>query len=269
MTYYLKKGKIMYLTLYQIDAFTDKIFQGNPAAVCPLKEWLEDSILLSIAQENNLAETAFYVKKDNSFHIRWFTPKTEVKLCGHATLATAYVLFNILGYPENKIKFISASGNLGVNKDGEWLILDFPSNPPTICDLPAEINQAFHTTPIECLQSEDYLIVFNKEEEIANAYPDLEKLKKLDKRGFIITAPSSHYDFVSRFFAPGLGIPEDPVTGSAHTELTPYWSQKLGKNKLSAKQISTRGGELKCELKNDRVLIAGKAVKYMEAAITI
>jgi len=259
----------MQLKLYQIDAFTDRVFQGNPAAVCPLKKWLDNSVLLSIAQENNLSETAFFVKEQNRFHIRWFTPKAEVKLCGHATLATAYVLFNILGYSKNRIEFNSQSGILGVDKENEWLVLDFPVQNPAECKTPPEIAEAFNAKPVECLRAEYYLVVFNQEQEVATAEPDLERLKKLDNCEVIITARSSQYDFVSRFFAPNLGIPEDPVTGSAHTHLTPYWSRKLGKKELFAKQLSSRGGELKCRLKDDRVLISGKAVKYMEGVIEI
>ncbi|MFO7888826.1 MAG: PhzF family phenazine biosynthesis protein [bacterium] len=259
----------MQLKLYQIDAFTDKIFHGNPAAVCPLEKWLDDSVLLSIAQENNLSETAFYIQEQNRFHIRWFTPKAEVKLCGHATLATAYVLFNIPGYSKNRIEFNSQSGILGVDKEDEWLVLDFPAQYPAACKTPPEIIEAFQITPVECLKAEYYLIVFNQKKEVASANPDFEKLKKLENCEVIITAQSSQYDFVSRFFAPNLGIPEDPVTGSAHTHLAPYWSRKLGKKELTAKQLSSRGGELKCTLKDDRVLISGKAVKYMEATITI
>ncbi len=259
----------MELKLYQIDAFTHKIFHGNPAAVCPLEKWLDDSIMLAIAQENNLSETAFYVQEGKKFHIRWFTPKKEVNLCGHATLATAHVLFNILEYEKNRIEFNSKSGLLGVFKEGEWLILDFPAHPPVLCETPPEIIEAFQFTPIECLKSEDYLIVFNQENEVASANPNLEKLKKLDNRGVIITAQSSQYDFVSRFFAPNLGIPEDPVTGSAHTQLIPYWSDKLGKKEFTARQLSSRGGELRCKIENDRVLISGKAVEYMEAIIKL
>lgn len=259
----------MKLKLYQIDAFTDTVFHGNPAAVCPLEKWLDDSLLLSIAQENNLSETAFFVEEKNEFHIRWFTPTTEVNLCGHATLATAHVIFNILNYKNEKIEFNSKSGILGVGKNQEWLILDFPSNPPVSCSTPPEIKEAFRIAPIECLKSENYLLVFNQEKEVISADPDLEKLEKLGKRGIIITAPSSQYDFVSRFFAPGLGIPEDPVTGSAHTLLTPYWAKKLNKKEFTAKQVSARGGELKCVLENDRVHISGKAVTYMEGVIEI
>jgi len=259
----------MQLKMYQIDAFTDKVFQGNPAAVCPLETWLDDSVLLSIAQENNLSETAFFIKEKNRFHIRWFTPKAEVRLCGHATLATAYVLFNIMGYSKKRIEFNSQSGILGVDKKNEWLVLDFPAQYPVECTTPPEITEAFKITPVECLRAEYYLVAFQKEKDVADARPDFEKLKKLDNCEVIITAPSSQYDFVSRFFAPNLGIPEDPVTGSAHTHLAPYWSRKLGKKEFTAKQISSRGGELKCRLTEDRVLIAGKAVKYMEGVIEL
>jgi len=259
----------MKLTLYQVDAFADRPFEGNPAAVIPLETWLQDDVMQSIAEENNLSETVFFVPTEKGFHIRWFTPTSEVNLCGHATLAAAYVLYNSLGYDKDRIEFDSRSGILSVLQKDGWLVMDFPSQPPVPCDTLDEIVKAFGKTPIECLRSEDYVVVFENESDIASIKPDMDYLKKLDLRGVIITAESRQYDFVSRFFAPKYGIDEDPVTGSAHTQLTPYWSGRLGKTRLTAKQISRRGGELICELHGDRVLVSGKAVKYLEGKIEI
>ena len=259
----------MELSLYQIDAFASKPFEGNPAAVCPLDEWLPDHLMQSIAQENNLSETAFFIPTDKGFHIRWFTPTSEVDLCGHATLASAYVLFNILGYKNDKVEFNSKSGILTVTKNNEWLVLNFPAQPPVLCDTPKEILKAFDIAPIECLKSEDYIVVFEREIDVESAQPDLEQLKKLDLRGVIITAKSSRYDFIARFFAPKYGVPEDPVTGSAYTQLAPYWASKIGSKRFHVKQVSSRGGELSCEIVDDRVLISGKAVSYLEGKIKI
>lgn len=259
----------MEISLYQIDAFASKLFEGNPAAVCPLDEWLPDEIMQSIAKENNLSETAFFVPKGKGFHIRWFTPASEVDLCGHATLAAAYVLFNILGYKRDKIEFDSKSGILVVRKDNEWIVMDFPAQPPVLCDIPKEIVAAFDRAPIECLKSEDYVVVFEREVDIESANPDFGQLIKLDLRGVIITAKSSRYDFITRFFAPKYGIPEDPVTGSAYTQLAPYWASKIGSKRFRVKQVSSRGGELTCEMVDDRVLISGKAIKYLEGKINI
>jgi len=259
----------MELPIYQIDAFTSDVFKGNPAAVCPLSEWLSDETMQSIAEENNLSETAFFVPMEDKFHIRWFTPLSEVDLCGHATLGSAYVLFNILGYKNDAIRFDSKSGILVVTRQDDWLTLDFPKQPPVACDTPKEIFAAFNVKPIECMMSEDLIAVFENELDIESANPNFEQLKNIDSRGVIITAKSTRYDFVARFFAPKYGIPEDPVTGSAYTQLAPYWATKLGKKKFKAKQMSLRGGELYCEVFGDRVLISGKAAKYMEGKITI
>lgn len=259
----------MEISLYQIDAFASKLFEGNPAAVCPLDVWLPDDVMQYIAAENNLSETAFFVPKGHGFHIRWFTPVSEVKLCGHATLASAYVLFHILGYKKDKIEFDSKSGTLAVTKDNEWLVMDFPAQPPVPCEIPEEIVKAFNAVPAECLISEDYIAVFENEVDIERAEPDFEQLKKLDLRGVIITAKSTRYDFVARFFAPNYGILEDPVTGSAYTQLAPYWASKTGLQRFSAKQMSSRGGELTCEIVDDRVFISGKAIKYLEGKIKI
>ena len=259
----------MEIPLFQIDAFASELFQGNPAAVCPLKQWLSDEIMQSISAENNLSETAFFVPAGDGFHIRWFTPVSEVDLCGHATLAAAYVLFDILGHKKDRIEFESKSGRLAVTTDSGWLVMEFPAQPPVACDTPEEIVAAFRPTPVECLKSEDYIVVFDDEMDIESADPDFEPLKNLDLRGVIITAKSKQYDFVARFFAPKYGIPEDPVTGSAYTQLAPYWASQMGSKKFSIKQMSSRGGVLTCEMVDDRVFIAGRAVKYMEGKIEI
>lgn len=259
----------MRFKLYQIDAFASRVFEGNPAAVCPLDAWLSDELMQSIAAENNLAETAFFVARDGGYSIRWFTPVQEVKLCGHATLASAYVLFNILGVESDKIDFDSKSGTLSVSREDDWLVLDFPAQPPVTCETPAEIVQAFGLIPRECLKNEDYVVILENEEAVHGAAPNLGLLEKLSGRGVIISALSEEFDFVARFFAPSFGIPEDPVTGSAYTQLVPYWAQRLGKNRFHAKQVSQRGGELRCELSDDRVLIAGKAIKYLEGVVEI
>lgn len=259
----------MKLSIYQIDAFAEKPFEGNPAAVVPLEEWLSDEVMQAIAEENNLAETAYFVPADEGFHIRWFTPNKEVKLCGHATLASAFVLFELLGYSQEVITFYSLSGSLFVTKTDGMLTLDFPSQKLEKSEVPDELVKGLGKTPLECYRCEDYLAVFEGEEEIASIQPNHGYLDKLDLRGVIVTASSSAQDFVARFFAPKYGIPEDPVTGSAYTQLTPYWSEKLGKTRLTAKQISARGGKLECELRGDRVFISGFAVKYMEGTIEI
>jgi len=259
----------MELTLYQIDAFANKPFEGNPAAICPLNEWLSDEIMQSIATENNLSETAYFVKNNNGYHIRWFTPAHEVNLCGHATLASAYVIFNILESKEQEITFESKSGLLTVKRNNAWLQMDFPSQPPVRCEMPQQILEAFEETPVECLKSEDYIVVFENEETILNSKPKLSLLSELDLRGVAITSKSKEYDFVTRFFAPKYGINEDPVTGSAFTQLIPYWSVKLNKNTLNAKQVSSRGGEVKCIHSGERVTISGEAVKYMVGTIEI
>lgn len=262
-------GKKMKLAFYQVDAFAEQAFEGNPAAVVPLETWLDDKVMQAIAEENNLAETAFFVPTEIGFHIRWFTPTTEVNLCGHATLASAYVLFNILGFEAEEITFDSLSGPLTVTKKDELLTLNFPTQKPVQCEIPQALIDGLGLRPIECYKFEDYVAVFEREEDITNIVPNHSSLEQLDLRGVIVTAPSSHYDFVARFFAPKYGIPEDPVTGSAYTKLTPLWSEKLNKLKLNAKQLSARGGKVKCELKGERVLISGSAVKFMEATIEL
>lgn len=259
----------MKLPIYQIDAFANKPFQGNPAAVVPLDSWLSDDVMQSIAEENNLAETAFFVKEDSGFNIRWFTPCSEVKLCGHATLAAGFVLFEILGHKEEVINFDSLSGKLSVSLKDGLITLDFPSQIPVSCEIPEDLIKGLGKKPLTCLKNEDYIAVFDCEEDVAEIVPNDIYLKRLDLRGVAVTSVSDEYDFVARFFAPKYAIPEDSVTGSAYTQLTPYWSAKLLKNKFTAKQISKRGGELFCELKGDRVLISGKAVKYLQGEIEI
>ncbi len=259
----------MELTIYQIDAFASRAFEGNPAAVCPLEAWLPDELMQSIANENNLSETAFFVPTAKGYHVRWFTPSHEVDLCGHATLASAYAIFNILGYEENEIAFDSRSGVLTVKRNNDWLEMDFPSQPPVKCDTPAQIVDAFDLEPVECLKAEDYIVVFEDEQSVINANPNLSLLAELDVRGVAITSQSKTYDFVTRFFAPRYGINEDPVTGSAFTQLVPYWSNKLNKQSMQAKQVSSRGGIVQCVDMKERVIISGKAVKYMEGAISV
>lgn len=259
----------MELTLYQIDAFANEPFEGNPAAICPLVEWLSEELMQSIASENNLSETAYFVKTGDDYHIRWFTPTHEVDLCGHATLASAYVIFDILGHDKPQITFESKSGLLTVKRNNGRFEMDFPSQPPVPCDTPREILDAFKETPIECLKSEDYIVVFKAEARILNANPDLSLLSELDLRGVAITSISNKYDFVTRFFAPKYGINEDPVTGSAFTQLIPYWANKLNKNDLLAKQVSRRGGEVICRYFGERVQISGKAAKYMVGTIEV
>ena len=257
--------------IYQIDAFADTLFSGNPAAVCPLENWLDADIMQKIAGENNLAETAFTVPAENGYEIRWFTPEVEVDLCGHATLTSAYTLMNFEGFSGEKINFFSRnSGTLTVNKNGDFLTLDFPKdNLQKVEDL-AIFEKCFVYQPIEAYQGKtDYLLVFENEHQIQNIEPNIPEIAKINARGIIVSSISENFDFVSRFFGPNCGVNEDPVTGSAHTTLTPFWAEKLGKTKLTAKQISKRGGVLECELKNDRILISGKCKTYLKGEIFI
>ena len=259
----------MTLKIYQIDAFAKKVFEGNPAAICPLDKWLDDTLMQKIALENNLSETAFFVKEGEKFHIRWFTPTSEVDMCGHATLASAFVLFEILNYENDAIIFSSKSGDLVVKRDAELLVMDFPAQEILACGIPHAITEAFGVVPKECYKSMDYLVVFENEEDVLNAEPNFEKLKNIDARGVIITSKSKEYDFICRVFAPKYGINEDPVTGSAFTQLVPYWSEVLNKNEFKAKQVSQRGGELFCKLNGERVKISGYGIKYLEGIITL
>jgi PhzF family phenazine biosynthesis protein len=251
--------------IYQVDAFTDKVFSGNPAAVCPLDMWLDDATLQKIANENNLAETAFYVTKGQQFEIRWFTPTVEVDLCGHATLAAAYVLFHHENHNENIVHFHSPrSGALTVSRDGELLTLNFPTDILEEVEITGAIKACFAKDPQAAFQGKtDYLLLFENEDAIRNLNPELDQIAKLPVRGVIVTAKGNNVDFVSRFFAPQSGIDEDPVTGSAHTTLTPFWAQLLGKNELTAMQLSPREGYLQCQYLNDRVAISGKAKLYL------
>jgi PhzF family phenazine biosynthesis protein len=259
----------MRLKQYQVDAFAHRVFEGNPAAVCPLDDWLNDEVLQSIAEENNLAETAFFVPTGRGFHLRWFTPVAEVDLCGHATLASAHVLFEVLGHREQAIEFETRSGRLVVERKDSLLAMNFPSIPPKPCPPPAPLIEGLGQHPIEVLAADDYIAVFDTEAVVRSISPDLAKLRELSLRGVSVTAPGLGVDFVSRFFAPKLGIPEDPVTGSAHCELAPYWASKLGKTTLRGQQISKRGGNVLCELHGDRVVLLGGAVTFMEAEIDI
>jgi PhzF family phenazine biosynthesis protein len=252
----------MSIPYYQIDTFTGSLFTGNPAGVCLLADWLPDELLQSIAAENNLAETAFLVQRDSSFDLRWFTPSIEVDLCGYATLAPAHVIFRHLGYRESTIRFHTRSGLLAVSRNDDLLTLDFPARPATPCDIPHDLSEGLRATPSSTAKSRDYLAVFETEEAVRNLQPDMAALMRLDCLGIIATAPGDHCDFVSRFFAPRAGIPEDPVTGSAHCTLIPYWAQRLGRSELRALQVSSRGGELFCQNRDERVGIGGRAVTY-------
>ncbi|MCW8956005.1 MAG: PhzF family phenazine biosynthesis protein [Gammaproteobacteria bacterium] len=259
----------MELDIYQVDAFAAQVFKGNPAAVIPLENWLSDDQLQVIAAENNLSETAYFVKQNDSYLIRWFTPLAEVDLCGHATLASAFVLFNCLGFSADTITFNSRSGPLIVSREGDVYSMDFPAQPAEACELPAPLKSAFNHPVQACFKSEDYILLFEDEQAIRRLTVDLAKLKQLDLRGVVVTAKSHNYDFVCRFFAPRYGIDEDPVTGSAYTQLAPYWAEELSKNQLKAAQLSARGGELACVLKGDRVLLSGQAVLYMKGTVFI
>jgi len=259
----------MQLPIYQVDAFASAVFKGNPAAVCPLDAWLPDATMQAIAAENNLAETAFFVPEGEDYGLRWFTPAIEVDLCGHATLASAHVIFDRLKPGRDVVSFSTRSGVLTVTRAGDRLALDFPAQPPAPCTPPDDLGAALGGAPLEILGSVDYMAVFGSAAEVRALAPDFRRLARLDRRGVIATAPGSDCDFVSRFFAPRAGIDEDPVTGSAHCALIPYWARRLGKDRLFARQISARGGELDCALRGDRVTIAGRAVLYLEGTIRV
>ena len=261
----------MRLPIYQIDAFASAVFKGNPAAVVPLEAWLPDATLQSIALENNLSETAYFVREGEGWRLRWFTPSVEVDLCGHATLASAYLILTRISPSLDRVRFESRSGPLEVTRAAEGrLALDFPARPPAPADdASAAVADALGARPKFVLAAMDYMAVFADEGEVAGLRPDMARLTKLGRRAMIATAPGRDCDFVSRFFAPGVGIPEDPVTGSAHCTLTPYWAKRLGKSALAARQISPRGGELFCEDRGERVGIAGSAVLYLEGTIQI
>lgn len=253
-----------------MDAFADRVFKGNPAAICPLDAWVDDGLLQNIAVENNLAETAFFVKTNDGYHIRWFTPKTEVDLCGHATLASAYVLFELLGFKKDVLSFRSRSGVLTVTRNKDWFTLDFPVDKAEKIEITPELRSCFDLKPVEAYRgSTDLMMVFESQSDIERIKPNFGRIAECRARGVIVTAKGNKSDFVSRFFAPAVGINEDPVTGSAHTTLTPFWSKRLGKLDLTAAQLSERGGFLKCSLARERVLISGQAVLFLRGEITV
>lgn len=258
------------MKLYQVDAFTNKLFSGNPAAVCPLSEWLPDDTMQKIAAENNLAETAFFVMNGSDYHLRWFTPTIEVKLCGHATLATAHVLFHHLGYRHPEISFQTKSGQLIVRKSGDRYTLDFPADQlkPTTC--PPAIIKGLGYTPLECYRGrDDFMVTIENQTALENLQPDFQQISQLDARGLIVTAQGDEVDFVSRCFYTPSGIDEDSVTGSAHTSLIPYWSKQLGKTEMIARQLSARGGELHCKDLGMRVELTGHAITYLEGRMML
>lgn len=259
----------MKIPYYEVPAFTSKPFAGNPAGVCLLPTWLPDATLQNIAAQNNLSETAFLVPHDDDFELRWFTPGTEVDLCGHATLASAFVLFSEAGFKGDTIRFHSKGGELSVTRAGEILELDFPSRPPQPCTAPEALIRGLGETPLQVLKSRDYFAVFASEADVRSLKPDFASLATVDALGIIVTAPGGDCDFVSRFFAPAAGIDEDPVTGSAHCTLIPYWAERFGKTQFFARQVSKRGGELFCRLAGDRVRIGGEAVLYLRGEIEV
>ena len=261
----------MKLPIYQVDAFAEKVFKGNPAAVCPLPHWLSDELMQSIAQENNLSETAFFVQNNNVFDIRWFTPTVEVALCGHATLASAYVIFNLLDYSNQEIILNSEhSGVLKVTKHHDQLILNFPADVFNAQNLTPQLRDCFTARPEAVFKGkDDVMLIFKNQAEIEKLEPNLIAIARIEARGIIATAPGDEVDFVSRFFGPQSGVDEDPVTGSAHTTLTPYWAKRLGKNTLKALQLSKRTGKLNCEFLDNRVAIGGKAQLYMIGEIEV
>lgn len=258
--------------IYQVDAFAHQLFSGNPAAVCPLDYWLPDELMQNIAMENNLAETAFYIKeKDGSFQLRWFTPATEVDLCGHATLATAYVLFNHEGVDGNVIHFHSPrSGKLTVTKAGDLLTMNFPSDVFSEVELTKELTVGFNIKPKTAYKGKtDYMLVYDTEKEITDIVPDFNLINEVQARGIIVTAKGDNVDFVSRFFAPQVDVNEDPVTGSAHTTLIPFWANRLHKDELTAVQLSARKGHLSCKYLGERVEISGQCKLYLTGEIYI
>jgi predicted PhzF superfamily epimerase YddE/YHI9 len=258
-----------HIPYFHVDAFTSATFGGNPAGVCLLQKWLPEATLQSIAAENNLSETAFLVGQGTAYELRWFTPEVEVDLCGHATLASAFVLFKETEVAGDALTFKSRSGLLRASRRDDLIELDFPSRPPASCVCPVDLLEGLRLKPREVLKSRDYLAIYDSPEEVASLKPDMHLLASLDSLGVIVTAKGGDADFVSRFFAPGAGIPEDPVTGSAHCTLIPYWARSLGKSDMFARQISKRGGELHCRLLGDRVGIAGRATLYSRGEILV
>lgn len=260
----------MELDIYQVDAFTNRVFGGNPAAVCPLEDWIDPSVMQKIAAENNLAETAFFVKKGDHYEIRWFMPHDEIDLCGHATLASAFVIFNYLQPDLDVISFTSQSGPLKAQKDKEGnIVLDFPSRPPERIEIPSEIFSAFNHKPTEAAASRDLILLYQSEEEIRTLEYDLSFLKNLPYLCIVPTAKGAEVDFVSRVFDANASMPEDPVTGSAHASLIPYWQKRLGKSSMTAKQLSEREGDLICTINKDRVYMAGQAVLYLKGKVYV
>jgi PhzF family phenazine biosynthesis protein len=262
----------MKLKIYQVDAFASKVFEGNPAAVCPLHEWLDDDMLQKIAEENNLSETAFFVSSADKIQLRWFTPLKEVDLCGHATLACAHVLYEHLGFTKPEIIFQTKSGELLVAKTSSGYSMNFPASMPVVlnANIPADLlNGLGNIKPKKVMAAFDYIIVLDNEEAVKNFTPDLSKWLNIDLRGVVVTAQGHNVDFVSRCFFPKLRVNEDPITGSAHCELTPYWASEFNKNTFKAKQLSTRSGMVMCELVNNRVILTGNAVDYMSGEINI
>jgi PhzF family phenazine biosynthesis protein len=259
----------MKLPIYQLDAFSLNVFGGNPAAVCPLDDWPEDALLQAIAAENNLAETAFFVRGPRAIELRWFTPSIEVDLCGHATLATAALILDHLGPERDAVAFETRSGRLMVQRDGDGFAMDLPADPPVPVEPCQGLVEALGVTPLAILAGRDYLVRVADESSVRRVVPDLGALARIDRRGVIVTAPGQAHDFVSRFFAPGAGVPEDPVTGSAHCALTPYWARELGKRELRAFQLSARGGEVLCTDLGERVRLWGRCAFYLEGRITV
>ena len=259
----------MQIPIYQVDAFSGRAFAGNPAAVCPLESWLADEQMQSIAAENNLSETAFCVPEGDGYRLRWFTPATEVDLCGHATLASAFVVFRHLEPQLERVLFQTLSGQLIVSRSGDRLTMDFPSRPPVAVEAHPQLIPALGLQPKEVLAARDYMVVYETAEQVRALKPDMARLTEVDRFAVIVTAPGRDCDFVSRFFAPAHGVPEDPVTGSAHCTLIPYWSRRLGKKQLFARQVSPRGGELWCEDCGERVHISGQAVEFLSGTITL
>ncbi|MFJ6414336.1 PhzF family phenazine biosynthesis protein [Terribacillus saccharophilus] len=259
----------MRIPIYQIDAFTNEQFKGNPAAVCPLNEWINEDLMQEIAAENNLSETAFFVKKRDEYELRWFTPSGEIDLCGHATLASAYVICTYLDESLKSVKFNTKSGLLEVSIDGNLFTLSFPSRKGEKCDTPEELIKGLGKAPKEVYKSRDYLAVFESEQDVLSLELNMDELKKLDGFGVIVTAKGKEVDFVSRFFAPKAGVDEDPVTGSAHCTLIPYWKNILNKNELVALQLSARGGKLYCTDLGEKVKMSGEAVAFLEGYINV
>ena len=260
----------MNIPYYEVLAFTDRLFSGNPAGVCFLRDkWLPDELMQQIAAENNLAETAFLIERENYFDLRWMTPTIEMDLCGHATLASGHVLFHHAGHRGTSIRFQSKSGELNVRREGERLVLDFPAQSLGASDTPARLVEGLRAKPATVLKGRDYFAVFESEAEVAAIAPDFEMVSELDAQGVIVTAPGNEVDFVSRYFVPRAGIPEDPVTGSTHCVLIPYWAKRLDKRELRARQISPRGGDLFCASRGERVDIGGHAITYSEGKLCL